>query len=86
MCGINNVQLSAKAIHSEYYTRVTITEHNRDGACVRCTQCKSTVEKVGRHQQLQGYLWVYRELGYFCAAVGVANLVVEVHAHFTEDM
>lgn len=38
------------------------------------------IQKVCGHEQFQGYLWCDGELGDLCGAVGVADLIGEVHA------
>ena len=44
------------------------------------------VQKVGCHEQLQSNFRCNGELRDLRAAVGVADFVVEVHAHLAEDM
>lgn len=38
------------------------------------------IQKVCGHEQFQGYLWSYGEFRYLCGAVGIADLIGEVHA------
>lgn len=45
-----------------------------------------TIQKVCSHEQFQRDLWSDREFGYFCGAVGVADLVGEIHAHLGQDV
>lgn len=39
-----------------------------------------TIQKVCGHEQFQGYFWCDGEFRYLCGAVGIADLVGEVHA------
>lgn len=38
------------------------------------------IQKVCGHEQFQGYLWCDGEFRYLCGAVGIADLIGEVHA------
>lgn len=44
------------------------------------------IQKVCSHEQFQGDLWSDGEFGYFCGAVGVTDLVGEVHADLGQDV
>jgi hypothetical protein len=45
-----------------------------------------TVKEIGSHQQLQGNLGCNGKLRYLSAAVSVAHLVSEVHAHLLQNV
>lgn len=45
-----------------------------------------TIQEVGSHEEFKGNLWLNGEFWDFCGAVGVSDLVREIHADLAKHM